>query len=458
MAGYTLPQYQGGHGLLDFSGLNAGIDAVGKKWKDDAKREKYLNALTGAGDVVDPRLIGMMQGMDPDQGANALFGAYNAAENRKLTAQQRDLQERNFERQSRQTDQQIRLQQQTEARNAEMNKYDIELKRVAAENARNENAMYANLLGSGTPAPSPQATPMQPPMQPQIPQRSPLPGPAMPQDGDGFDPSMVQRVADTGAPQMAQQTTPVAQPDTVRVFGRDIPKDQAEKMAGYFALKGKKEAANMITEALKAGALGKTAQGKFEEKAFNASELSSRLDDIAGKYEDKFQTYETSAKMAGVNLLDSFQMTRSMVKPEDRKQLEEYTQFRRSAVDNLSQYIKEVTGAAMGVQEEKRIRAGMPDPEKDGPTQFRTKLNDTMRSTKAALARYNYLIAQKYDPKALMANKDQIERMIKIEDMPKIINERGAALKQQIMATNPQADPGQVTQAVKAQIKQEFGI
>ena len=57
-----------------------------------------------------------------------------------------------------------------------------------------------------------------------------------------------------------------------------------------------------------------------------------------------------------------------------------------------------------------------------------------------------------------MANKDQIERMIKIEDMPKIINDRGAAIKQQIMATNPQADPGQVTQAVAARIKQEFGI
>ena len=449
----AMPQFQyPGNALLDFSGLNAGIDAVGKKWKDDAKREKYLNALTGAGDVVDPRLMSVMQGMEPEQGANALFGAYNAAENRKLTQQQRDLQERNFERQSRQTDQQIRLQQQQEARNGALMQYQIASAKAEAEGKAADNAIMQGFMSGG------QAAPAQPQAAPQ-PQRSPLPGPAMPQGGNGFDPAMVQSMADTGA-QPAQFAAPAApaQPDLIKTPYGEMPRDRAEKLAGYLALRGKKPAADMVQKALEQGALGKTAQGKFEEKAFNASELSSRLDDIAGKFDERFQTYETWAKMGAVKLADSFEFTRSRIKPEDRKQFEEYTQFRRAAVDNLSQYIKEVTGAAMGVQEEKRIRAGIPDPEKDSPAEFRSKLNDTMRSTKAALARYNYLIAQKYDPKALMANKDQIERMIKIEDMPKIINDRGAAIKQQILSTNPGADPGQVTQAVKAQIKQEFGI
>jgi hypothetical protein len=457
MAGYGyLPQFQAQNQLLDFSGLNAGIDAVGKKWKDDKKKDAYNNALMQAGDVVDPRLMALAQGMEPDAGTNALFGAYGQAENRKLTAQQRDLQERQFERQSRQTDQQIRLQQQTEARNAATMKYDIELKRIQADTARSDNALMQGLMGGGA---APQASAMPPQAQPPMQQRSPLPGPAMPQGGDGFDPAMVRPMADTGAQPapIVPQAAP-AQPDLIKTPYGEMPKERAERLAGYLALKGKKEAAHMITEALKEGALGKPAQNKFEEKAFNASELSSRLDDIASKYDDKFQTYETSFKMGAVKLADSFEVTRGRIRPEDRAQFQEYSQFRRAAVDNLSQYIKEITGAAMGVQEEKRIRVGIPDPEKDSPAEFRAKLNDTMRSTKAALARYNYLIAQKYDAKALMANKDQIERMIKIEDMPKIINERGAVLKQQILSTNPQADPGQVTQAVAARIKQEFGI
>lgn len=125
----AMPQFQyPGNALLDFSGLNAGIDAVGKKWKDDAKREKYLNALTGAGDVVDPRLMGMMQGMEPDQGANALFGAYGQAEQRKMTQAQ-------MAETRRMHDQTIALGQLREQREGAMLPYQIASAKASSETA-----------------------------------------------------------------------------------------------------------------------------------------------------------------------------------------------------------------------------------------------------------------------------------------------------------------------------------
>ena len=127
-------------------------------------------------------------------------------------------------------------------------------------------------------------------------------------------------------------------------------------------------------------------------------------------------------------------------------------------MNNLSQYIKEVTGAAMGIQEEKRIRAGMPDPEKDGPTQFEAKLRNSIAQTKFALARYNYLAKQGYSVESLGANREKLSGLIKIEDMPKVINERGAALRQQISTSRPGMPPADIDVFVMKQLKQEFGI
>lgn len=68
------------------------------------------------------------------------------------------------------------------------------------------------------------------------------------------------------------------------------------------------------------------------------------------------------------------------MKPEDRQKLADYTSFKQNATNNLSEYIKYITGAAMGIQEEGRIRKGMPDPEKDSPAQFEAKMRTPLGS------------------------------------------------------------------------------
>lgn len=117
-----------GNALLDFSPLSKGAEALGDMWRSNRKREQYLGALTGAGDVIDPRLMGALQGMEPDQGVNALFGAYNAAENRKMTQAQ-------MAETRRMHDQTIALQQLREGRESALLPYQIASAKASSESA-----------------------------------------------------------------------------------------------------------------------------------------------------------------------------------------------------------------------------------------------------------------------------------------------------------------------------------
>lgn len=125
----AFPQYQfPSNALLDFSPLTQGIEAVGKRWKDDEKKAKYANSLMQAGDIVDPRLMTLAQGMDPDQGTNALFGAYGQAEQRKMTQAQ-------MAETRRMHDQTIALGQLREQREGAMLPYKIASAKASSETA-----------------------------------------------------------------------------------------------------------------------------------------------------------------------------------------------------------------------------------------------------------------------------------------------------------------------------------
>ena len=77
---------------------------------------------------------------------------------------------------------------------------------------------------------------------------------------------------------------------------------------------------------------------------------------------------------------------------EDRTKLANYSQFKQTSMRDLNQYINDITGAAIGSGEEAaRIRAGIPDPEKDSPTQFQAKLQNTIALGKQFEARLGYV-------------------------------------------------------------------
>ena len=300
------------------------------------------------------------------------------------------------------------------------------------------------------------AMPQQPMLQPQsfngtMPMSGPMPG--------------VQLVADEAQPQPPMPMAPSA--ETPRQFNTPfgpMTADEAQALAGPMLLNPKYSAAGKaILDSIQGGgdgALGKAGENAVDEKAIGMVDLAGRLDSIAQGFKPEYQTYETAAKMYGLSWQDSFEATRKSMKPEDRQKLADYTAFKQNATNNLSEYIKYITGAAMGIQEEGRIRKGMPDPEKDSPSQFESKIKNSIGQSKLALARYNYLKRNGYDERTIqsLAKSDRIGAMVPLSDMQGIINQRLDQAAQEMKGRNPSLDPQSLKQQLRIIQRREFGI
>ena len=118
-------------------------------------------------------------------------------------------------------------------------------------------------------------------------------------------------------------------------------------------------------------------------------------------------------------------------------------------MQNLNQTIKDITGAAMGVQEAERIIATLPNAgadifSGDSPTEFEAKLNNAITQTKYALARKQYSLR-----KGLNWENTPLDKM------PSIINSRGAEIaKQYNLDPKKPAD----LQTINRQLAAEFGV
>ena len=295
-------------------------------------------------------------------------------------------------------------------------------------------------------------------------QTAPQPVQPSPQQG-GIIPQSYEGGGDQGgivpvqtAPQPVQPS-PVApsQEPMVNTPMGPMPKQQADMLGFALAMQGKGDAGKMLTGA---DALGKEAGNQNDKAGLNSIEQSSRLDAIVNKFKPEYQTYDYQLKNWTTSKLDSIGATRGAVTQEARQKMAEYTQFKQDALNNLSAYIKEITGAAMGVQEEKRIRGGMPDPEKDSPVEFEAKMKNSIATAKLALARHAYLKRNGYDDGSLsaLAKGDKLGTVHSIDDMKSIINGRLRQAEQQIKAANPNMPQPMVDQHLRQLQRREFGI
>jgi len=106
----------------------------------------------------------------------------------------------------------------------------------------------------------------------------------------------------------------------------------------------------------------------------------------------------------------------------------------------------------MGVQEADRIIASLPNPgqgltDGDSPTQFKSKLDGTIRSLKEVEARRIYTTQKGIQPSS-----------IPLGSMGSVIDKRGDEIAEQVRKSNPGADERQIEQVVEQQLKREFGI
>lgn len=139
------------------------------------------------------------------------------------------------------------------------------------------------------------------------------------------------------------------------------------------------------------------------------------------------------------------------LEPVEKQSLAQFSQFKQNTLNNLSQTIKALTGASMGVQEAARIEAGLPSAgqgifDGDSPTEFKAKLDNTMKELRLVEARNAYILRKG------LSFKD-----IPLDNVPKLINDRAAELAKQYQVDLKKATPTQMN-AIKRQLSVEFGI
>jgi len=202
------------------------------------------------------------------------------------------------------------------------------------------------------------------------------------------------------------------------------------------------------------GDLSKTTAGEVEKNVLSNAEAVSRLNSIYGTYRPEYLNIPFRAKQEWTNITGKFQK----ISPKDRDVLTGYYSFKQNSLQNLNKTIKDLTGAAMGVQEADRIIASLPNAGStilggDSPVEFEAKLNNAIEQTKYALARQTYALKNGI-------KKDAWEK-IPLSDMPSIVNKRAGEIAKayKLDPDNPKNPNREADkQTIKRQLAAEFGI
>jgi hypothetical protein len=382
----------------------------------------------------------------------SLTQAQQAAEQRRLQFQ---LQQQEAQRQANQFQQSFGLQKrQVDSDEA----YKSAQAKALGEKDATREMIRRMLIGEDAPQQQPS---MAPSPQGGQPQQQPMPAPRM--QNQSFDANapdgQVILAQSTPGPQAPAGPRSQQQPEaTVEVFGRRVPISRARTMAQSMLMDPQYAAlGKAIMDSIPAaqGALGKEASNELDKKQLNATEQFARLKSIEEKFKPEFMDIETRVGMRFDRLIDSFKA--GTLSPEKQKQLGDYAVFRATALDNLSQYIKEITGAAMTDAEAKRITASLPDPgqgvfDGDNKTDFAAKLKMRINDVKLSFARYNYLRKKGFN------NVEDMAKEVPLERMSNIIQQRTDDLTIQIEAQNPGIPPEALKPLVKQRVRSEFGI
>ena len=237
-----------------------------------------------------------------------------------------------------------------------------------------------------------------------------------------------------------------------------MPREKAQALRSAMALEGNKAGVDLLDSALspKSNQIGEAGSNEVDKQLINSGNALSRLFEIQRQFKPEYQTFETKFGMAWTDFKDKWGVLRKNMPPEERQGLEAYRKFRLSAIDNINRYIKEITGAQMSEAEAVRLRQGAPDAGDglfggDGPTTFKAKMDQTIRTMGLAQMRSYYL-----KKNGFAGTGEQASGLMSLEQMENKVEERTQALLQD--ATARGLSPQQAIPAVKQQLQQEFGI
>jgi hypothetical protein len=79
--------------------------------------------------------------------------------------------------------------------------------------------------------------------------------------------------------------------------------------------------------------------------------------------------------------------------PQQQQYLSDFSSWKADTARLLSQYLNQLSGAAISPTEEARLKSGFPNAD-DGPTVYRAKAESTMRNFALVQARAAYLLSK----------------------------------------------------------------
>ncbi len=124
-------------------------------------------------------------------------------------------------------------------------------------------------------------------------------------------------------------------------------------------------------------------EGDVQAKIVAAQESLAAFNNIMENFDDRFLRIPTQFQTAAYSTIEraGFNI------PEDqRQQITEIVTFKQDVMDQLNRALAEISGAAIGEAEERRLMAGMPNM-KMGPTEFKAAALTTQRRLQSAISR-----------------------------------------------------------------------
>jgi hypothetical protein len=200
--------------------------------------------------------------------------------------------------------------------------------------------------------------------------------------------------------------------------------------------------------------IGKAAQTKVDEGLLDTTSRIAGLNRISAMYKPEYQQIGSRLSNAWTGIKSSLGVN---VNQSDKQKLAEFYAYKRNAITQVNQYIQATTGAAVGIQEAQRLMQAVPNPgsswyDGDNPIEFKAKLDDTLQQLKMAEARLVYIKRN-----GMSTSADNLEAQIPLNQMPSIINKRGAELEEQL-SKNKNISKEDLPRIVRRQLAQEFGL
>ena len=127
----------------------------------------------------------------------------------------------------------------------------------------------------------------------------------------------------------------------------------------------------------------------LEDKIINLGEQDAKMVNMVRRFDTDFLTF--GGKLAGQYFAVLEKANPNFLTDEQRRYLASYTDFKRTVMGSLADYINEMSGAAVSEQEAARLSEAQPTL-KDSPTQFTSKVKSILEDLKLAQARYQYFI------------------------------------------------------------------